>query len=97
MRKEEDLLNVESLLGLLIAGMHGEEQQVILPEAGCQSSEQSGRILLLSEQHQLGLTHRAAKGTVDVAAADACHNVWEACHSKSMEVLDCPVACNTAR
>lgn len=71
------LLDVEGLHGLLIAGVHGEEEQVVLPEAGCQGSEQPRGLLLVSEQHQFGLTHRAAKGAVQVAAADAGHDVWE--------------------
>ena len=89
------LLDVEGLLGLLIAGVHGEEEQLVLPEAGCKGSEQPRGLLLISEQHQLGLTHRATKRAVDVAAADACHNVWEGRHSKGMQILGCPVTCGT--
>ena len=33
------LLDVECLLGLLIAGVHGEEEQLVLSEAGCKGSE----------------------------------------------------------
>ena len=87
-------LDVESLLGLLIAGVHGEEEQLVLPEAGCKGSEQPRGLLLISEQHQLGLTHCATKRAFDVAAADARHNVWEGCHSKGMQFLGCPVTCS---
>ena len=87
-------LDVESLLGLLIAGVHGEEEQLVLPEAGCKGSEQPRGLLLVSEQDQLGLTHCATKRAFDVAAADARHNVWESCHSKGMQVLGCPLACS---
>lgn len=90
-------MDVESLPGLLVAGVHGEEEQLVLPEAGSKGSEQPWGLLLVSEQHQLSLTHCAAKSAVDVAAADAHHNVWEGGHGKGMQVFGCPVACSDVR
>ena len=82
---------------MLVAGMHGEEEQLVFPEAGCQGSEQAGRVILISEQHHLGLTHGAAKGAVDVAATDTCDNIWEGRNGKSVKVFGCSVACNTRK
>ena len=42
-------MDVESLLRLLVAGVQGEEEQVVVPEAGGQGSEHPRGRLLVSE------------------------------------------------
>ena len=97
-RHKEDkqhLLNAKCLLGLLITGVNGEEQQLVLPEAGSKRPEHPRRVVLVGEQHQLGLTHGAAKGAVNVAAADARDNIWESSNSKGVKFFGGTIACST--
>ena len=88
--------NAELLHGLFVTGMDGEEVQLVLPEAGSQGPEHSRGLVLVCEQHQLGLGHGRAKDAVAGAAADAADNVGEGCCGKSLQVLHCEISCMQA-
>lgn len=57
--------------------MDGEEEELVIPEAGCQGPEHPRGVLLVGEEHHLGMAHAAAKGRVHIAASDAADNVWK--------------------
>ena len=82
--KTAHLVNTESFPSLSVAGMDGEEEELVIPEAGCQGPKHPRGVLLVGEEHHLGMTHAAAKGRVHIAAGDAADNVWKGGHRKAV-------------